>query len=466
MNSMIFTRTPIEKRRPVMSGNNNMGEHYSKETLPIKTLVNHNNYSNQSNHNRNNNSNSNNMFYTEQRFGDMSNDAVVSQHSVTKFSNSLKMNLKEKHNLNKKETQNVKFDNALRMNIDIEKKKVFTFVLNLNNQNPENSTDITNDNSIEQQIEKFKKSIITDMLRMLQMRPNLTIENVYQEKYGTVNASGIGDFLRGSYFLMQFCDRHQFQYVINMANHPISQFLEIYQDNPIMPLQQVGVFGKTNFYPVYLQDNVLSNSYNDDITDNLIYFLRHQPIEEDKIKAYIISYPDTPIDEKYKLEMQQLLKPTTEFSSIIQNTLNQLKLVTGQFIIIHIRYGDKFLVENEGNHANSKHFQIIAKTLLQIPPSENVLLIADNDMVKDIITRMLPFIKTHYNAITHTGEGMKLDTDKLRNTMLDFYLFSLAKRILAFSVYSHGTGFSKWVAETYSIPYVCRHLPTAKKSKA
>ena len=449
---MIFTRTPIERRKPVISANNNMGQHYTKENLALKTLV-----------SGSGNNKSNNLFYTEQKFGDINNDFVISQQSVAKFSNSLKMNLQEKHILNKKEIQNVKFDNALRMNIDTEKKKLFSFVLNVHHPEEEDGTDIMNDNLIEQQIEKFKKSIIADMLRMLQMQPNLTIENVYQEKYGTINASGIGDFLRGSYFLMQFCDRYQFHYVINMTNHPIAQFLEVYQERETTlssPLNQVGVFGKTNFYPIFLQDHVLSNSYNDDIVDNLIYFLRQQPIQEEKIHAYIISYPDTPIDEKYKLEMQQLLKPTTTFVSIINTTLSQLNLTTKEFIIIHIRYGDKFLVEHEGN-VHSKHFQIIAKTIRQLNSSENILLIADNDTVKDIITRMFPFIKTHYNAITHTGEGMKLDTDKLRNTMLDFYLFSLAKRILAFSVYSHGTGFSKWVAETYSIPYVCRHLPTA-----
>ena len=57
------------------------------------------------------------------------------------------------------------------------------------------------------------------------------IENIYQEKYGPdINASGVGDFIRGSYFLMQFCEENQLLFNINMLNHPISRFLEIYQN--------------------------------------------------------------------------------------------------------------------------------------------------------------------------------------------------------------------------------------------
>jgi hypothetical protein len=42
--------------------------------------------------------------------------------------------------------------------------------------------------------------------------------------------------------------------------------------------------------------------------------------------------------------------------------------------------------------------------------------------------------------------------------MIDFNMFSHATSVIAFSVYKHGTGFSKWAAETYSVPYICRFL--------
>jgi hypothetical protein len=156
--------------------------------------------------------------------------------------------------------------------------------------------------------------------------------------------------------------------------------------------------------------------------------------------------------------MQELLKPTTEFLSIINNTLDDLGLVQKEFVVIHIRYGDKFLLNNEEN-IDLEHIKIIDKSIELLDPEQHVLLISDNTIIKNLIVKKYPFIKTHFNEITHTGEGVETDLEKLKNTMLDFYLFSFAKKIFAFSVYCHGTGFSKWVAETYSIPYTCRFLP-------
>ena len=49
---------------------------------------------------------------------------------------------------------------------------------------------------IEQKIKEIKQKTVT-------------IENVYQEKYNNINGSGLGDFIRGSYFLMEFCDKNK-----------------------------------------------------------------------------------------------------------------------------------------------------------------------------------------------------------------------------------------------------------------
>ena len=71
--------------------------------------------------------------------------------------------------------------------------------------------------------------------------------------------------------------------------------------------------------------------------------------------------------------------------------------------------------------------------------------------------------KTHFNKISHTGEGVvhgpQVETIKLQNTMIDFNMFSHASRVIAFSIYKHGTGFSRWTTETYSVPYICQFLP-------
>ena len=54
------------------------------------------------------------------------------------------------------------------------------------------------------------------------------INNVYQSKYnyGKYNCTGLGDFIRGCYFILEFCDKFGFQPKI-IFNNCISKFLHI-----------------------------------------------------------------------------------------------------------------------------------------------------------------------------------------------------------------------------------------------
>jgi len=452
MNSLIFTKTPLKKKKPIIHGTNNMGKYYNNEKVVIKNFT--------------------STSVAERIDKNMTNlqaPTNLTDKNLVKFINPILNN----ENFNTAFEEN-KLD--VQMNLETNKKYFNTFATALNIH--EIANDFDTNLAQEQEIFKNinnKKSLIDEILQNLRLS-SLTIENVYQEKYGDVNASGIGDFLRGSYFLMQFSEQFNFSYNINMLNHPISQFLEIYQDKDSLIYPHVSVFRTTNFKPLLLEDSILSNIYNYKINICLLYFLyfhifkihaksviinnkKDDPqLSDKKIYAYIISYPITPIKEKHKQNMQQLLKPTTHFLSIINNTLDELGLVQKEFVVIHIRYGDKFLLKNEEN-TDLDHIKIIDKSIQLLDPNQQVLLISDNSIIKDIIIQKYPFIKTHFNEITHTGEGVEIDNDKLQNTMLDFYLFSFAEKIFAFSVYCHGTGFSKWAAETYSVPYVCRFLP-------
>ena len=93
----------------------------------------------------------------------------------------------------------------------------------------------------------------------------------------------------------------------------------------------------------------------------------------------------------------------------------------------------------------------------------NYLLISDNIQIKHKIIEKYPHIKTLFHQITHLGEGVNLDSTnekeiQMKNTLLDMYLLSYSKSINSFSTYIHGSGFSKWTAETYNIPYICTYL--------
>jgi len=301
-------------------------------------------------------------------------------------------------------------------------------------------------------------------LKLLQEK-KITIENVYQEKYNNVNASGLGDFIRGSYFLMEFCDKNNISFNINILNHPISKFLEIYQNKQSLIINNINRFEEINFQPHISKNNIITNTYDSYTNNKFINYLRKQHVFNKKIYTYVISYPSKKIDEKHKEYMKQILQPCKQLELIVDNMLLELELIKKQFIIIHIRYGDEFLIKKKNNIEKS-HLEMIQKILDKIDLSKKYLLISDNIIIKNILLSKYPFIKTHFNKISHTGEGVyhgsketHLETIKLQNTMIDFSMFSHASCVIAFSIYKHGTGFSRWSTETYSVPYICRFLP-------
>jgi hypothetical protein len=303
-----------------------------------------------------------------------------------------------------------------------------------------------------------------NILKILQDK-TITIENVYQEKYNNLNASGLGDFIRGCYFLMEFCDKNNIPFNINILNHPVSQFLEIYQNKEPLIINNINKFEELNFQSHISKNNIITNIYDYSINNKFINYLNKQRAFDKKIYTYIISYPSEKIDKKHKEYMKQILKPCKNLELLVDNTLSQLDLVKKQFTIIHIRYGDDFLIK-KNNKIKKKHLVIIQNILSKLNVSKKYLLISDNIIIKNILSLKYPFIKTHFNKISHTGEGVlhtdqgtQTETIKLQNTMIDFNMFSHASSVIAFSIYHHGTGFSRWTTETYSVPYVCRFLP-------
>jgi hypothetical protein len=327
--------------------------------------------------------------------------------------------------------------------------------INMGEHYPKVHFQITN-NYPEKNNKEIKLKTETNILKLLQQK-TITIENVYQERYNNINATGLGDFIRGSYFLIEFGDNNNIPYNINILNHPISQFLEIYQNKNSLFINNINKFEEDNFHPHILSNNLITNIYDSSTNNTFIKYLYKQNTFNQKLYIYTITYPSAKISEKHKEYMKQILKPCKRLELIVDNTLLKLGVVKKQFIIIHIRYGDDFLIKQK-NQIKQKHLEMIQNTL-KLDLSKQYLLISDNIIMKNIILMKYPFIKTHFNEISHTGEGLQLETNKLQNTMIDFYMFSHASSIIAFSVYQHGTGFSKWSAETYSVPYTCYFLP-------
>ena len=291
------------------------------------------------------------------------------------------------------------------------------------------------------------------------------INHVYQSKYeyGKENSSGLGDFLRGCYFILEFCETYNFQSKI-IFNNCISKFLLIKThdlerfDNV---LKGISVCRNNNYREFVVKNNDIIKDQlkdNKNIMPDFVDYVAKLPQYSGNVFAYCIAFPINEIPEKNKEYMRKFLEPTNEMQLTINQTLDDLNITSKQYIVIHIRAGDSYLKEEKDTFTNGYIHNLInnIKNVLNI--DDNYLLIADSNDVKKIIQIYFPNFKTLMNPITHFGEGVVLEEEKVKNTMIDFYLLSHSKSIFSYSVYEHGSGFSYWCAKTFNIPYVCKYV--------
>jgi hypothetical protein len=133
-------------------------------------------------------------------------------------------------------------------------------------------------------------------------------------------------------------------------------------------------------------------------------------------------------------------------------------------VVLHVRSGDLHLV-NGKTMFDMRYLFAIRREVSEVMfahQDKAVLLIADNNKVKTFLQTTFPRMKCLFNDITHLGEGVVLERDKVKNTLLDFYLMSAACSIHSFTTYPHGSGFSYWCAQMFGMPYRCKYLDVSK----
>jgi hypothetical protein len=339
---------------------------------------------------------------------------------------------------------------------------------------------------------KEKKEMIEEQKKLIQKHIQLleynTIKdkiliNVYQPvyKFGEL-ATGLGDFIRGTYFLIQFCEENNYKYDVIM-NHPVSRYLKNMQlkntvekypnisvDTFNNLLQNIVKFQQSNFIPNILNDNTIHSKNETSIfRDFWMSYLKKTHTIGNKTLIYTISYPmmNLPILEEHRLFIQYMMEGTEEVMKEVESILDYSKLEKKNYTIIHLRCGDSYLIPGYKKTNNLLHWKENPNILFSrikeefkkfYNPYSKYFLIADNNLIKREITYMFPFIKTWYHEIAHMGEGVISKDSTLKNNIVDFHMIANSNKVLSYSVYVHGSGFSKWCAETYNIPYTCTYL--------
>lgn len=295
------------------------------------------------------------------------------------------------------------------------------------------------------------------------------INNVYQETYTeNIKPTGFGDCIRGCYSLLQFAGKYNFKCKI-IINHPIAEFLEFFHKQYVLyenfkkPLINLtSMFVENNWKDSIFDDAdyIVDAVTNKTAMSNFVNYLSRLKVFNGNLFSYNIMFPYDEICEEHKAYMRKLLEPTEVIKLYIDNTLENIGLCKKRYSVIHIRSGDKYLNETTKIFDGAYFKRLVHELakLINSNPSVFYLLIADNNEIKVLLMEIFPYLKAVYKNITHLGDGTLLETEKVKNTLLDFYLMSHSNSIHSFTCYAHGSGFSYWCAKTYNVPHKCMYI--------
>ena len=299
-----------------------------------------------------------------------------------------------------------------------------------------------------------------DKLQKIKLNKNIKkINIVYQYYYKNQQVTGLGDFIRSCYYFLQFCDKYELDLEFHINYHPIKQFLVHYK-NKLNLCRRVTenisfIYEPNAIY--YYEDNMISYEYFN--IDNKMKKKLNKIINYNgELFIYAINHPkERKINEIHKEKIRNLLKPTNSLIAEIQNIMNSINLIKNNFIVLQIRVEDDYKMDN----TTRIKYMMDTIRMIRSKMSDDIFLISNDNAIKSLIIKEIPNsnIKTFFNKIGHVAH-LATDVEKIKNTLIDFYIMSVSKIIHSITCYQHGSGFSKWCSVTYNIPYVCYLLPS------
>lgn len=290
---------------------------------------------------------------------------------------------------------------------------------------------------------KIKSNTVNNVNKILNINK---IVNVYQQSYKNAPGGGIGDFIRGSFFLLQFCIFYNIRFDIDYNNHPISKFL--YKKNNTV---DENIMYNTILY--YYPDNNKNDDKNNNVFINdFVNYLNKLNTSNTK---YIFSnnYPIKKINDFERQFILNKFLPNEELICSINSELTKINIIEKQFSVIHIRLGDSILLDNEKIQNNTllKILNIILKNI-EINNKKKYLLLSDSNDIKIFLKQKFENLVINLNKIVHLAS--KIDEyESVKSTLTDFFIMSKSNYIYSLSIYDHGSGFSEYCSVLNNIPY-------------
>lgn len=255
--------------------------------------------------------------------------------------------------------------------------------------------------------------------------------NVLKTHYKNNCGMGIGDFLRGSFVLLHLCKNKNVEFDIDFSQHPISKFL----------IKQNSNENNTNYEDV---EYIHCDKDNDQLWN---YILSKNT---DVVYLYTNNYVTQDITDEERKIIGDKFVPTEQLQKEIDNTLIELHLEKKEYTVLHLRLGDKYLVNNECMSDNNINKLCNIINIL-VPPCAHLLLLSDNNYVKEKLRHIYPHFVIHNKEIVHTTYSTV--NNALLNTLVDFFLVANSNTVTTLSPYWHISGFSQYCCIMNNIPF-------------
>ena len=289
---------------------------------------------------------------------------------------------------------------------------------------------------------KYRRIEISNKKNEIFIKPNRTIIHVWtyetqfnkeeiltQQKYW-----GLGDMIRGTIFLYQYCKKYNYKYYVDIHLHPISKYLveltHPYQDLIHEKKDQIDIlcdrydrFDKEGFHK-YIQSR----------EDDILYFFTNAQCDE-------------PIEENSKEFIRNLLRPKPEFLEYIYSKRDLIPYKS--YNVLHIRIGDGEFVCGVENTFDEIFPSI--KNIIKTNLEETDVLFSDS-----IYCKME--LQNEYNVFTFHSQpshiGICDNENDIRDSLVEFFLLMNCEKIKTYSTYSWISGFVYWIHVIYSIPLI------------
>jgi len=261
---------------------------------------------------------------------------------------------------------------------------------------------------------------------------NFNINNERLKKYNYLNETnfyfGLGDLIRSSIKLYELSKILNFNYIIDIQLHPISNFL--------------------NVVPHQYSEHVLKNK------DNVDYVCYGEV--DDYIQSHGNSdimliltndfYGDGKISDDCKRFIQNIFIPNNRFNQFIQNKLSTIPFE--HFNILHYRINDNSFL-GLPNSEESNYYTYLSH--LRQYKEKNDILISDTKSLKKYVF-MNDDIFMFDTKVCHLG--LSTDLDEIRDTLFELFLLINSKKIKTMCKIHTVSGFVQWIGKIYDIPVI------------